>query len=350
MYDTARIINAKYGAPLPSNLDAFYRKAIRNSGPKDNIIHRIRPEVVFYDNLKPFYRLYPALAEALLTTKINIPVGEINMPFKSFVVNLHSDLHIPAPIIEDGPSEICSFMVNMLSEPSGHRQLAINYQTKIRKDLLTPEGIAELEMEVNDSFSYESNYIIDPDSYYLEFPFIEGSTLEECYQQYVADRPDSKRPTDVHLRLLKLAVGVIFLAVSQDKRYVRKVINRIKNNEQCFCGSGKKYKRCCKLRGIQNVGYDIGKDIILATEQKPGMSTVVEGRGKQLRYGHMRTGHMRWQWYNDEEGMRQRKLIFIHPSVVRADLPMKPGLTPRAIRRPKPRYYRNPFDDYCTDC
>jgi hypothetical protein len=45
------------------------------------------------------------------------------------------------------------------------------------------------------------------------------------------------------------------------------------------------------------------------------------GTGKSLEYGHMRSGHMRMQPHG--KGNKERKLIFIPPTVVRPDLPIK---------------------------
>lgn len=331
------------GQSIP--VDDFYQRVLRTSTKEDNLIHRIRPEIVYFENAKPTYRLYPVIAEALLTTRIDIPVNEINLPFKSFVINLHKDLHIPT----QGPTELCSILVNMFIPKPGsgkNREIAINYQTKIREDLATPSVCRKLQIAPSLCPNF-GDYIIDFDSYYIEFPLVDGTNLEESYNAYITSE---NRPLKIHQNILKIVLGTIFLAISHDKRYVKRFVKRVKNNELCFCGSGKKYKKCCKLRGIQNVGYEIGKDIVLASEQRSGTSAIVEGRGKELHYGHMRTGHMRWQRYNDEQGQRQRKLIFIHPLIVRPDLPMKPKLTPRSVRRPKKR--PNPYfeDDYCPNC
>ena len=343
MYETVRYHSALMAGI--SSITEFYEDQRRKAPKEFNLRHRMRPEVMFYGNRQPFYKLYPAIAEALITTKINIPVEEINFPFDSFVINLHKDLHIPA----QGPSELCSMLVSSYKiAKRGHstRVLVINYQTKTEISLADPAFFEAYSIDPDKCPSFNNNWIIDPDSYYLEFPLIKGQTLEQCYESYVTDKGSSSTNRSV----LKIALGTIFLAISRDKKYVKREVKKIKANEQCICGSGKKYKKCCKLKGIQNVGYSIGRDIILAAEQKPGISTVVEGRGKELKYGHMRTGHMRWQWYNDEQGIRRRKLIFIHPMLVRPDLPMKPRLTPRALRRPKPkgdmrRYRKNPWRD-----
>ena len=124
--------------------------------------------------------------------------------------------------------------------------------------------------------------------------------------------------------VVKLALGVAFLAIAKDRKYVKQTKIRIYGKDTCFCGSGKTYKKCCKRRGKQNIGFDVGRDIVIQREQVPGASTVVVGRGKELKYGHIVSGYMRWQWYNDEYGDRKKKLIFIPPTIARPDLKMKP--------------------------
>ena len=92
-----------------TSVDNFYAKILRISTKGDNLFHRIRPEVVYYDNASPFYRLYPTIAEELLTTKIAIPVSEINLPFKSFFIDMHKDFHITT----QEPTALCSLLENM---------------------------------------------------------------------------------------------------------------------------------------------------------------------------------------------------------------------------------------------
>jgi hypothetical protein len=70
-----------------------------------------------------------------------------------------------------------------------------------------------------------------------------------------------------------------------------------------------------------------------------------------LRHSHLRSGHMRWQRYKDERGNWARRLIFIHPLIVRPDLPPPPsGTTPRGI--PPSQYRYNPFlgPNRCPRC
>lgn len=46
-----------------------------------------------------------------------------------------------------------------------------------------------------------------------------------------------------------------------------------------------------------------------------------EGTGTELQYGHIRSGHMRYQPCGP--GNKDRKLIFLPPTVVRPDLPIR---------------------------
>lgn len=113
-----------------------------------------------------------------------------------------------------------------------------------------------------------------------------------------------------------------------------------------MCGSGKKFKACCGAKTTtktgEPIGFAIGKDISLPYQSGSTHSVIVEERGRELQYAHIRSGHMRWQWKNDAEGNRIRKLIFIYPTVIRPDLPLKPELTPRKIQKDPDTKKRNP--------
>jgi len=115
----------------------------------------------FLKNAQPLYKLHPAIGQALLTTKINIPVEEVRFPFTAFTISLHKDLHIPT----FGPFELCSLLVSEESH-SGTRAISLNYQVKVLPELLTPEICHKYEVDTPllEYFRFDDS-VIDVDSY-----------------------------------------------------------------------------------------------------------------------------------------------------------------------------------------
>jgi hypothetical protein len=296
-------------------------------------------EFSYFLNRKPSYKIYPGVDLALASTRIDIPLMELNLPFDAFSINFHTSSNMMYEGIK-----ICSILVSWWDRSnSGDRGiLSIIIETIDGVRRVLNLGIQKDENITIEQFLIRrfdwSNYVCPV----VLRPVLGQATWtvsEEIFHGPV------RSPSD-YLRILTVVFGVCFLAISKDRRYIKKHVIKIRGNDLCFCGSNKKYKKCCKLKGIQNVGYQVGKEILLPTKQTPGTSHVVVGRGKELAFGHIRSGHMRWQWYNDAGGNRRRKLIFIHPAIVRPDLPPKPRLTPRRIPNPD----ANGFCPICGCC
>jgi len=327
----------------PTSIDNFYtdiqRSVSRTDSHYTDKMAQFQAEYTFYKNGQPTYKLFPAIANALVDTKIDIPSTELKLPFSSFIIKLPVGFTgvIPRPKVdpilsafqllglEPETLHLCSILISRArTAPTAMRVLSIEYQV--------------IGSRSGRAFRH----------FFL--PLLPGKSINESISllvdQTLLSKDAAKRSSGLPSKeifqelqtISKLVTGTCFIAISKDKDYIKRERIKIRGNDLCFCGSGKKYKKCCKLKPVnQPIGFAVGRDIILYKEEKPGKSITVEGRGRELQYGHLRTGHMRWQWRNDETGKRIRKLIFIHPTIVKPDLPMKPRLTERTIRRRKPK-------------
>jgi len=298
---------------------------------KNSQVMRQIAEMMLYTNRSPTYRVYPGIADALITTNIDIPCSEVQIPFDAFTIQLPEDTEIRSP--RTG-KQLCSILIARLSEffISG---LRITAPDDTRIIMLWQNGRNEDDLD---------------EGYFIFNLGRENTVEEECQEvrSLIISGEGTQSEADdagaIELQqLFRLVIGTIFMAISKDRCYVERERVIIRGRNICPCGSGEMFRRCCS-RTDDLIGYNIGKEIILASEQSPGRQVIVEGRGSPLSYGHIRSGHMRWQWYNDDAGVRRRKLIFVHPTIVRPDLPIKPRLTPRGIRRVDPPNNRqNPW-------
>ena len=299
-------------------------------------IRACRNELLFYSTRKPSYRVYPAMASALATTKIDIPSEEILLPFEVFEIQLQPETFwvdeesahaFDSPALLKGRPYLCGLLVSKAP--------------LLAPELKVPPGTQALQIfwDIRDSGNPDNFF--DARSYVVLIPnkkASEGIDLFRIISQFQAAKSDQER-------VASLVVGTIFLAISKDRKWVSKTRIRIKNKDWCLCGSGKRYKHCCAKKTTKAgdpLGFLVGKDIDLPYTSSSNTGVIVEGRGSELQYSHIRSGHMRWQWKNDKEGNRFRELIFIAPSIIRSDLPLKPELTPRRIRPKKPPKQYNP--------
>ena len=80
----------QYRTPLPTSV--FYSNEIRKIGLHEerglDKSLQLSTEKDFYENGQPSYKLFPAIADALVDTKIDIPTEELRLPYSSFVIRL----------------------------------------------------------------------------------------------------------------------------------------------------------------------------------------------------------------------------------------------------------------------
>lgn len=304
-------------------------------------------ELLFYSIRKPVFRVYSAMAEALTTTNIEVPSDEVHLPFPILEIQLEPETFwldpqsaqgfVPGEDIQKlkGRPYLCALLVKEAPIYTGSEEL--------KRKIIPGTTVLQVFWDIRDTANPEN--VIDARSYVGLIPnktVFDGVDLIES-QYFKGGLEDRKR-------IASLVIGTIFLAISRNRRWVSQTRIKIRGKDWCLCGSGRRYKHCCvktKTRGGDPIGFVIGKGIDLP--YAPSRSSItVEGRGQELQYSHFRTGHMKWQSKNDAEGNLIKELIFIAPTIVRPDLPLKSKLTPRRIRPKKPpkKYYRfNPDED-----
>jgi hypothetical protein len=300
------------------------------SGPaRDELNRRSNCEIGLYKNKSPTYKLYPRMAHALLHTNLNIPCNEVRLPFQALQINLGPD----AVFLENG-KELCSILIYLAEgNVSGnyYKNLYVFYQVKDRYAKANVDGV-------------------DVSPYYFNFSLTGEETIEDNLSGFFSHPfPAESVSSADTATVVKLILGVSFLAISKNRKYVQRARVKLHNKTHCFCGSGKRYKDCCKKRNKSPLTYKVGRDIVLAKEAPHRLSIQEEGVGASLNYGYIKSGHMRWQRYKlcfcgsdrpfgeccKKPGMWARKLIFIEPCIVRPDLPFKQQLTPRQVRHPR---------------
>lgn len=303
-------------------------------------------EYNFYLNKKPTYKVYPSMAIALASTNIEIPSEEINVPFRFFEIQLQSEtFFLDDAWYEDFKDQFVEEQGHLSGAPYLGSLLVALAESAPREmgrpggRSRYPPGTKNLIIHWDVKDTKNPNAFLDSRSQILLIPNQSVAYgAEELSVQAIEPAAIDKQ------RVAALVVGIIFMAISHNREWVQRSRIKLRGRDWCLCGSGRRYRRCCaktKNKAGQPIGFTVGKTIDLPYTASSSTGIYIEGRGDELQYSHIRSGHMRWQWKNDPQGNRIRELIFIAPTIVRPDLRMKPKLTPRQIR---PERQRKPWN------
>lgn len=246
-------------------------------------------EATLYASGQPVFKVYPAMVNALLATNIDIEMKHFRLPFMGI------ELRLPVGFVRENASSpfLRSIILGECFDDVGNRGI------RFMMDFDCPGNIplvAGIIIRV-----YEDRSILESFSSLLT-----SNHVREGYW------PSEEFFTS----LIKLAVGVVFLAIGAHKTVCEdkpNVAERLRE-EKLVKRNGENARP--KLR------FSVGKDIKLPREihDETRDSSLT---GRELKYGHIRCGHLRRQ----PTGSRTApvyKIIFIPPTVVRADLPLKP--------------------------
>lgn len=317
-----------FGAPMPSDR---YTSAVI--------------EGTWYECLQPEYKAYPAIVAALSATKIEIGCEHIKMPFPAFAVRL------PEGFMQDvnGPPLRC-LLVAMVKNNEVYTSTPV---ASIDSDpapgaMSIPFAVSFSDGTPDNALLIQAKYIdSDGDDAFTNFAIRldRNKTLEEVFSDWVTRAEGEGAQARLRARafggyvvsnkmareLLSLAVGISFFATGRHKA-AKPILQREKRPRH----ERRRFER--DHDGEEQPTFFVGRELVLpreegapARDQGPGLG---EGAGRSLRWGHYRTGHLRYQAHGPARS--DRKLIFIEPSLVRPDLPLRPRVTPGQITGDRP--------------
>jgi len=310
-----RLTHALYGARRPGQVMSDVRPDVKPDmkggqtfdDAAGTTYHEILVERNWYRIGRPHYKVWPSMVDALMNTKINIGCEHLHMPFPLIEIRLP-----PKHYREDENAPwLRAMLVTKQREPDGEKLLVFSQFAADKWAL--DHGGDEMTNSVLNKFALIPGDTIDTELQRMPFRHSE-------HQEGGPYWPNR----DCLMHMTALAVGVCFIAIGKDRSLVRPATlttrERIKSKKRHGRPSRK--------------GWEVGADIKLP-KLRDDRSCPGHGEGSKLQFGHIRSGHMRWQ----PTGPREEpiyKLIFVPPTVVRPDLPMKPRLTPRSVRQDGP--------------
>jgi len=148
-----------------------------------------------------------------------------------------------------------------------------------------------------------------------------GVTIAESLENVMREKPlhdaDGYFPSQKLAHdMFALAIGASFFATGRHKA-ARPIVQKDKRPRP-------ERRRFEKEHGQEQPTYTVGRELVLPrAEGVPGVApgVVGEGEGRHLKCAHLRTGHLRYQAHGPS--MSERKLVFIEPTIVRPDLPLR---------------------------
>ena len=270
-------------------------------------------EETWLDAGKPYYKIWPNMIDAIGHTSLNIDARYLHLPFQAFEIRLpiqhYLASHVGTSVLVHG------FTLDELDVWLLKHRLDTRARAK--------EPDYEDILLMFRLFYYIPN---DKDYFTTDNAVIrKNETLETTVSNLISspsNEPDMVVDDSVIRHLFALAVAVSMFGVENHEI----VMPDIPREVLTIKGKGKRKRITEQMRIDRELakckGWKVGSEIDLPRPliRREGYSGN-EGTGKELEHGHIRSGHMRMQPCG--KGNKDRKLIFLPPTVVRPDLPMR---------------------------
>jgi len=294
---------------------------------------------------KPRYRVYPHMVEALASTSIDIDAQHLHLPFPAISIELPKNYWR-----ENDDSPFLRAILLRVERPATDRDVdappfRILLNRKNRTNSFTlhdrpppiedQEANLTIDMDFGDEpYQTPDGEIMRPCKPYGVMGCEAGKTIDQHFDEMPLPAPNESfvgyMPSlDFQKSCLRIAVAVAFLAINHHEVVAQFIPDGFVRQRQraTVRGDRKKLKKIHdELSRTGNLYcFDVGRELVVNVE-RGGSASEPEAAGRPLKWGHMRSGFMRWQPYGPREAP-EYKLIFINPTLVRKDLPLRPTST-----------------------
>lgn len=256
-------------------------------------------ERAYYAAGTPYYKVWPSILQALSHTDMNIDGEYFAMPFPAFEVRLPKTDNPLAPLTsalvarvepgdDDNDGREWTFCMEAETVNNDGRPCVMLARQGVQRGRKLDDMVDAVRTEYIGGFSLDTSLI---------------------------------------RQLLRVCIGVCFFGVDRHELVLpevpRKIIDRYqRERRQPTDAEARDILRQARKVGL--CGWKVGSEIDLPTaDLRQHAAPEGQGEGRSLTTGHVRRGHLRMQACGP--GYRDRKLIFLPPTVVRPDLPMGSG-------------------------
>ena len=313
---------------IPTAPADLYPRIMQRPGTSAIIAAGAAMQWTWHDSLEPEYKAWPAAVAALAATKIEIGCEHLRMPFPTIAIRLPVDF-----VQEPGKPVIHSVFATIFRNTAGgsFATTSLDAAPTARSRFLSVRW-RNLGEDVPAILSVmikwkEQGGPFDDDSFFVvSIGLKPGETIEERLQKVEAKSSTlvgtAYVPTMKLMReMLSLAIGVSFMATGRVKKE-RPIVAPDKKPRH----ERRRWEK--EHDGQKQPVFSVGRDLILPREEgvaspkEAGETGPGEGEGRQLKYGHFRSGHLRFQPYGSRAAPTY-DLIFVTPTLVRSDLPLR---------------------------
>lgn len=274
---------------------------------------------------RPYFKVYPDMARAMSEVSVDLPSSSIMFPFNVFAIILADD--DGNDFRDEGHSPVMSIMVSEAFFSDARDDGS--FRVKMNRD-------GTMDLRGGDSRSLRVNFNLRGDdgevaSYDATYGLDSLKDIEDSFGDvwrsgvHQNSEPGEYVPSaDLYLKVIRLAVVCTFFGTDRHELVLpdvkRKVIDRTMSRTGCSEIDAIKSEKDKAVRdGCKS--WTIGKEISLPRPVYTGSGKDdTRGGAREISYGYVRRGFLRMQPCG--EGRSQRRLVFVHPHVVRPDLPM----------------------------
>lgn len=348
VHDRCRRLMKDNGKGTIREPGAWYDYFIKEARDPTNIMHSVAPggmkgntlvclqgEKNWWTSSKPYYKIYPKMASMMSEVSLDIPVTSFEMPYKTFVILLADDPENDfweTMVVRRSGVEVSELGPRlrwvMVHEFTG--AFINNQEFSMRND----DGENHTRgLYINYEFEGEwrgmpqqSNYTLSlaPQVGTIEDFFQSSYEITKNFHNARYENGEYRPSKEMVERIIRLSVATAFFGVDRHEVVMpdiprKKLDKRISNAN----GNIRQALDTLKKEIIYTNEWTIGREISLPRPMQVDVDVDSNETGKHLRHGYLKRGHMRWQAHG--EGRKDRKLIFIHPHMVRADLPLAPA-------------------------
>lgn len=266
-------------------------------------------EEAWYRHGQPYYKIWPGMANSLANISIDIDGKYLHLPFPTYEIRFPKSV----PITE-GP---------------GHPVLKAMLVHRCDRE--------DFDRKDDCPWSFIVHYQFDTDlkndwmGWYFSLGIKEGETLDERFNKtwkWSTHYETGYEPKQKFIsQLVRIAVAVAFFGIHEHQMVLPDIPYKFVDRYHRAKASkdAKEQKDLLeKAKRLHHYGWLVGSEIDLP---QAVVRHINEGGrtepGRELQFGHVRSGHMRLQPYGPKDNPTEYKLIFISPSMVRPDLPLQ---------------------------
>lgn len=266
---------------------------------------------------KPYYKLWPGITRHLMTTNIDIAGSYLHLPFRVFEIRLPKT----DPLYER-PNRLARSILLFQYDEEWLSSKGHSLQKHDDRD-----WTVYLYYQVESAYDLSVNWM----GWFYAMGIWKDKKISTFVNEgFNQSSPDGYTPSpEFVLGLFRLAISVCFFGIHAHdlvcpdipQRYIDRWHRARKNKDKTEA-----QKLLDRAKEMGHFGWKIGSEIDLPCPQVVHHTldgSVQPGGGKELTAGHLRSGHLRLQPYGPREEPTKHELIFIPPTVVRPDLPLR---------------------------